>query len=194
MGNVKIVGLSGSLSASSRTLSLVRLAAAQIAREASRSGRQVEVEIVDIGALEGIGNVRLRSGAGAAEEAALRAVEGADLLVAGSPIYKGSYSGLFKHFVDLLDYRGLDGVPVALLATGGSERHALVIEHQLRPLFAFFQARPLGTGVFFTEREFDGEKVVEGVSSQRFDRLVEEAAQAIEARLASPRAGVGVAA
>ena len=46
--------------------------------------------------------------------------------------------------------------PVPLAATGGSDRHALVIDHQLRPLFSFFQARTLPLGVYASEQDFAG--------------------------------------
>lgn len=157
------------------------------------AGLATTAELIDIAALEGIGALRTRP-ASEAIEAALRAVEEADFLIVGSPVYKGSYSGLFKHFVDFLDYRGLVGVPVALLATGGSERHALVIEHQLRPLFAFFQAQPLGTGAFFTESDFANGIVSPGPAQERFARVVEEAVHALTTRRRPPRAAVEKAA
>lgn len=182
MGSIKIVGLSGGLSVPSRTLSLVELTVARIAASAADASLRVQSEVIDIAALPEIGGLRARPADGTPEEAALLAVESADLLVAGSPVYKGSYSGLFKHFIDLVDYRALTGVPVALVATGGSDRHALAIEHQLRPLFAFFQAQPLGTGIFFTEREFADGAVAEGAPEQRFRQLVTEAVQALRAR------------
>ena len=113
----------------------------------------------------------------------MRAVETADLLVVGSPVYKGSYTGLFKHFIDFIDYRALIGTPVALLATGGSERHALVIEHQLRPLFAFFQARPLGTGIFLTDRDLANGEIADPVLEARFGQLIREGVEALSPRL-----------
>lgn len=190
---LKIVGLSGGLSSPSRTLALVQHALARIAAGAEAAGLATTTQLVDIAALDGIGALRSRP-APEDVEAALQAVEGADFLVVGSPVYKGSYSGLFKHFVDFLDYRGLIGLPVALLATGGSERHALVIEHQLRPLFAFFQAHPLGTGAFFTERDFAEGAVAAGPAEQRFERLVEEAVHALAARHKAHHPAIGKAA
>ncbi len=190
---LSIVGLSGGLSSPSRTLALVDLALDRIAAAARATGLPATTRLIDIAALDGIGALRARP-APAAVEAAFEAVEGADFLVVGSPVYKGSYSGLFKHFVDFLDYRGLIGLPVALLATGGSERHALVIEHQLRPLFAFFQAQPLGTGAFFTERDFADGAVAAGPAEQRFERLIEEAVHALAARHRAHRHAVGKAA
>ncbi len=171
-----IVGLSGGLSRPSRTLSLVSAVTNRIAQV---SGGYTT--IVDVAALPEIGNLRARVEARPEVEAAFRAVEGARLLVVGSPVYKGSYSGLFKHFVDFIDSGALVGTPVALLASGGSDRHALVVEHQLRPLFAFFQAQPLGTGLFVTEREIVGGELEGDPLRARLARLVDEAAAALRA-------------
>jgi FMN reductase len=87
-------------------------------------------------------------------EQELAAVEQADVLVVSTPVYRGSYTGLFKHFFDFIHEDALIDKPVLLAATGGSERHALVIDHQLRPLFSFFQARTLPLGVYATDQDF----------------------------------------
>ncbi|MET0772412.1 MAG: CE1759 family FMN reductase, partial [Candidatus Limnocylindrales bacterium] len=72
----------------------------------------------------------------------------ADGIIAVTPIFSASYSGLFKTFFDVLEMDALRGTPVALAATGGSERHSLALEHALRPLFAYLGATPVPTGVF----------------------------------------------
>jgi FMN reductase len=87
-------------------------------------------------------------------ERELAAVEQADVLVVATPVYRGSYTGLFKHFFDFIHEDALIDTPGLLAATGGSERHALVIDHQLRPLFSFFQARTLPLGVYATDKDF----------------------------------------
>ncbi len=94
--------------------------------------------------------------------AALDAVAGADLLVVATPIYRGSYTGLFKEFFDLVPQDALAGTPVLLAAGGGDDQHSLAIDHQLRPLFAFFRAVSLPVGVYarsadFTDRRISGE-------------------------------------
>jgi FMN reductase len=76
----------------------------------------------------------------------LAAVEAADALIVGTPVYRASFTGLFKHFFDFVEQTALVDVPVLLAASGGSDRHALVLEHQLRPLFSFFQAQTLPIG------------------------------------------------
>ena len=76
------------------------------------------------------------------------------MLVVATPVFRGSYTGLFKHFFDFVHQDALIDKPVLLAATGGSERHALVIDHQLRPLFSFFQARTLPLGIYATDKDF----------------------------------------
>ena len=78
------------------------------------------------------------------------------MLVAASPVYKASYTGLFKHLFDLIDPKLLEGRPVLVAGTGGSDRHALVIEHQLRPLFAFFNANTLPISLYAINTDFVG--------------------------------------
>lgn len=78
----------------------------------------------------------------------LEKVRTADGLVAVTPIFSGSYSGLFKSFMDIVDPDALRGVPVLLGATAGTPRHSLALEHALRPLFSYLHADVVGTAVF----------------------------------------------
>ena len=78
----------------------------------------------------------------------LETVEAADALIVVSPTFSASYSGLFKMFFDVLDDQALAGKPVLLGATGGTERHSLVLDFALRPLFAYLKALPVPTGVY----------------------------------------------
>jgi FMN reductase len=85
---------------------------------------------------------------------AIAGVSSADLLVVATPVYKGSYTGLLKLFVDFLGQDELVDTPIVLAATGGSELHSLVIEHELRPLFGFFRARTLPHAVYARGADF----------------------------------------
>jgi FMN reductase len=171
----RIVAIAGSLSIPSRTRLVVADVAARIA---ARSGGVVT--LVDVAELAAELGQSFARPAGRAVEAGLRAIEQADLIVAGSPVYKGSYSGFFKHLVDLVDYRALAGVPVALLATGGSDRHALAVEHQMRPLFGSFDAHTLPTAVFVVDRDIGADgQVADQRLAARIETLVREAAGAI---------------
>ncbi|MBP2436169.1 FMN reductase [Microbacterium amylolyticum] len=75
-------------------------------------------------------------------------VENADALIAVSPIFSTSYSGLFKSWIDVLDREALVGTPVLLGATAGTPRHSLAIDYAMRPLFTYLHAEPVSTGVF----------------------------------------------
>ncbi len=85
---------------------------------------------------------------------AITAVEEADAILAVSPTYQASYSGLFKMFVDLLPENAMTGKPVLLSATGGTGRHSLVVDHALRPLFAYLGALPAPTAIYATTQDW----------------------------------------
>jgi FMN reductase len=173
----EIVAIVGSPTPHSRTRNLVTELQGRIVSETGAFAR-----LVDIAELVPYLMVRSREETSPILEEALRAVEQADLLLIGTPVYKGSYTGLFKHFVDLVDYRSLAGVPVALLAMGGSDRHALVIDHQLRPLFGFFNAQTLPTGVFVSEGSYTGGCISDPMLQNRISTLVRESVDAIKIR------------
>jgi FMN reductase len=81
-------------------------------------------------------------------QAAIERLAAADGVIAATPVYKAGISGLFKSFVDLLDNDLVVAKPVLLAATGGSARHALVIDDQMRPLFAYLRALALPTSIY----------------------------------------------
>jgi FMN reductase len=149
---LRVVAVSGGLQRPSKAAGLAEHLLGLIADEFP-----CETRLVELGQLapQLAGAVR-RSQLPDAAEDALAAVEQADVLVVVTPVYRGAYTGLFKHFFDFIDQDALVDTPVLLGATGGSERHALVIDHQLRPLFSFFQARTLPLGIYATDKDFDG--------------------------------------
>lgn len=178
-----IAGLAGSPSIPSRTRLLVQTAIDRIIAQTGAASR-----LVDLAELVPHLGIRSRAEAPAPVEEALRLIEGADLLIVGTPVYKGSYTGLFKHLIDLIDYPALLGTPVGLLATGGSDRHALVVEYQLRPLFTFFGAKTLPTAVFVPEKSIHNGWVEEAGCAARLDQMIAEAVHEVglaRSRLAS---------
>ncbi len=117
---------------------------------------------------------------------AIKAIEQADFLIVGSPIFRAGIPGLLKHLFDLVDMNALNGTPVLLAATGGSQRHALVIEHQLRPLFSFFQALTLPIGVYATPEDIQDGEITSEALQQHIQRTVNLAApvlQGVQAQL-----------
>lgn len=110
---------------------------------------------------------------------ALGAVERSDLLIATSPVFRGSYSGVFKTFVDLLDGQAITGKPVLLGAAGGTVRHTLVIDQALRPLFAFMGAVLAPVGVYASTAEWTLERLPTTALAERADRAAAELARLV---------------
>ncbi|BEP64624.1 FMN reductase (plasmid) [Variovorax sp. V213] len=178
----KIVAVSGGLQRPSRTLALVEelLDGLTVARPA-------ETRLIELGQLvPKFGGVLQRGQLPVEVEQALRDVESADLLLVASPIYRGSYTGLFKHFFDFVHHESLIDVPVLLAATGGSDRHALAIDHQLRPLFSFFQAHTLPVGVYATDKEFENYRVSGEALRARIALAIERALPVLRQRAHAP--------
>ncbi|MEU8757633.1 FMN reductase [Streptomyces sp. NPDC048659] len=101
-------------------------------------------------------------------QGAIDAVTGADGVIAVTPVFTASYSGLFKSFFDLIDPSALTGVPVLIGATGGTSRHSLVLDHALRPLFAYLRALTVPTGVYAASEDWGsgGDEYTEGLPSR----------------------------
>ncbi|HEV6955238.1 MAG TPA: NAD(P)H-dependent oxidoreductase [Promicromonospora sp.] len=154
---LRVVAVNGSPSEKSKTVGLVDVVLGTLEKALAPHGVAVEARRIDVyrlgpdftGALE-------RDRVAPAVEEVLRQAEQADLLVAATPVFRGSYTGLFKHFFDLVDQYALANKPVLLAATGGGEHHALVLEHALRPLFGFFQSLTVPVAVFASSGDFDG--------------------------------------
>lgn len=169
---LRIVGISGNPGLPSRTRVLTETLVASLVEATLGEGHVIDLS--ELGTV--FGSAAYRRLLPLPAEAVLRRIEEADVLVVASPVYRGSYAGLFKHVFDLLGQDALAGKPVVLAATGGSERHALVIEHQLRPLFGFFRAQTVPTGVYASESDFDGYALVNPALRQRIALAVDEAA------------------
>lgn len=179
---LRLVGVSGGLQRPSKSAALTTHLMDLIADETP-----CQRQLVELGQLapELSGAVG-RSQLPAAVEQQLAAVEQADVLVVATPVFRGAYSGLFKHFFDFVQPDALIDKPVLLAATGGSERHALVIDHQLRPLFSFFQARTLPLGVYASDQDFVDYQLRAQALIQRAQLAVQRAWPLIELGRSQP--------
>ncbi|AKU14661.1 FMN reductase [Luteipulveratus mongoliensis] len=90
----------------------------------------------------------------AALESAFETVSAADGVIAVSPAFNASYAGLFKSFFDVLPEEALSGMPVLMGATGGTERHSLVLDHAMRPMFSYLHALVAPTAVYAATDDF----------------------------------------
>lgn len=168
---LKLVAVSGAPNAPSKTEALLTQIVARLQQHI-----RVEVDYVKLSEIGHLLNGVARRDLLAVEiQQALDKIESADALLVASPIYRASYTGLFKHLFDFIDQFALVDKPVLLAATGGSERHALVLDHQFRPLFSFFQAQTLPIGVFATDKDFDNYQITNTLLLERIELAVTRA-------------------
>jgi FMN reductase len=165
MSKLNVVAVSGNVSSPSRTLVLAREIAAAIGNY-ERIKSDI-IEIAEIGPL--IGSAFFRKELPREAEAVIKLIERADILIAATPVYRASYTGLFKHLFDFVDQDALVDVPIILAATAGSSRHALMLEHELRPLFSFFRAYTVPTGIYATEADFENYQINNKSLAERID-------------------------
>lgn len=172
-GKPSVVVVNGSPRSLSRTGALLNLLVQEIARKVD-----VDVQVVSIAAIGNHFGTEFKVAELAPDlQSAIRHIENADLIVAGSPIYRASYSGLFKHLFDLVDRDSLKGTPVLLAATGGTPLHGLALDTQFRALFAFFQALTLPQSVYALDIDFNGERLI---NEELVERVRSAAALAAE--------------
>ena len=192
--NYTVAVVSAGLSEPSSTKLLADRLAQAVRRAGAGQGLRIDVVDVPLRALaRPIADTFLTGFAPPALQSALDAVHGADAVIAVTPVFNASYSGLFKSFFDIADPQGFAGKPVLLAATGGSSRHSLVLDHALRPLFAYLKAEPVATGVFAATADFGSDSdAAEGLDRriERAGRQVVSALAAATPSVARPAAGV----
>ncbi|OEJ40016.1 oxidoreductase [Streptomyces agglomeratus] len=171
---MKLVVVSAGLSVPSSTRLLAdRLAEATRTSLGDADVPAVEVPVVDVSAVEvpvvdvrvvevrelatAIANHLVTGFPSPVLSDAIDAVTEADGLIAVTPVFSASYSGLFKSFFDLIDNTALAGKPVLIAATGGTARHSLVLEHAMRPLFAYLRALVVPTAVYAASEDWGSE-------------------------------------
>ena len=179
----RIAVISAGLSNPSSTRMLAdRLADASVKQLAER-GIETEVDVFELrDYAHDITNNLLTGFAPPALESMLDAVVSADAIIAVTPIFSTSYSGLFKSFIDVLDPDALTGKPVLIGANAGTARHSLAIDYAIRPLFAYLHAEAVATGVFAASSDWGGSADRVAPLSERVDRGARELAEAVARR------------
>lgn len=169
----RIVVVAAGLSDPSSTRLLGDLLADATTEALATRGIDAAVETVDLRPLAHALTDQLLTGFATGELAsAEEAVAQADAVIAVTPVFSASYSGLFKTFFDVLDKDALDGKAVLIAATAGTARHSLVLEHALRPLFSYLHAVVVPTGVFAATDDFG----TDGALQKRIERAATELA------------------
>lgn len=179
----RIAVVSAGLSNPSSTRMLADRLAAATLRELEERGIEAQVDTVELRDLaHDITNNLLTGFAPTELESAINTVVSADALIAVTPIFSTSYSGLFKSFIDVLDPDALTDMPVLIGANAGTARHSLAIDYAIRPLFAYLHAAPVSTGVFAASSDWGAKADDVAPLSKRVDRGARELAEAIAQR------------
>jgi FMN reductase len=174
-----VVVSAGASDPSSTAMLADRLAARTVAAAASH-GAEIAVTTIELRAMANeIGAALVSQNLGPKLTAAVEALGAADGVIAATPIYKAGVSGLFKGFFDVLDNDLLIGKPVALAATAGTARHALVVDEAMRSLFAYMRTLTIPTAVFAATEDWSG-----GGLEKRLERAATELAILIESAFA----------
>jgi len=184
-----LVVVSAGLSQPSSTRLLADRLSAAVDRHLRAAGIEPQIEVVELrdqakdlvnNLLAGFPSPRL--------QAALDAVLAADGLIAVTPIFSASYSGLFKLFFDLVERDGFAGKPVLIAATGGTARHSLALEHAMRPLFAYLNAAVVATAVYAATEDWGRSgAAAEDSLVERIDRAALELSVAMSVRGSAAR-------
>jgi FMN reductase len=144
-----LVVVSGGTSDPSSTRLLADRTAQRVAVVAERRGATVRTRVIDLRELAADITTALTSQLVTPKlQQAIDALGLADGLIAAAPVYKAGPSGLFTSFFHVLDNDLLIGKPVVLAATAGTARHALVVDDQMRSLFAYLRTLPVPTSLF----------------------------------------------
>ena len=172
--------VSGGLGTPSSTRLLADRLTADTVEALRARGEDTTVEVVELRAhardladnlVTGFPNQALRT--------AVDTVTGADGLIAVTPNFSASYSGLFKTFFDVLDTDALVGRPVLLGATAGTARHSLALEHAVRPLFSYLRAVTVPTAVFAASEDWAGGNRSDRGLADRIERAGNELADLV---------------
>ncbi len=167
---MKLLGLSGSptRNTASRTLSSVK----QAVEFAQQQDASIEMETINVRDLD----IVLCDGRDPAlyeddTKTLIDKIVAADALILGTPIYRGSYTGILKNVFDVIPNDALVGKPVGIVVTGSTQHHYLAIEHEIKPLLGFFHAHALPGGVYLTREHFNDSVLVDEGALERLKQL-----------------------
>ncbi|MGO1506510.1 MAG: FMN reductase [Microbacteriaceae bacterium] len=180
MAERRIAVISAGLSNPSSTRMLADRLAAETVKQLVERDIEATIDVIELRDLaHGITDNLLTGFAPAALESAINSVYSADALIAVTPIFSTSYSGLFKSFIDVLDPDALTGKPVLIGANAGTPRHSLAIDYAIRPLFAYLHAEAVSTGVFAASSDWGGGGDDVAPLSARVEKGAGELAEAV---------------
>ena len=171
----RITVISAGLGVPSSSRLLADQLAASAERQLAAAGYAVDIDVVELRDLAvDIANNFVTGYAAPRLAEVIAGVEASDGVIAVSPVFSASYSGLFKSFIDVLDPKALEGKAVLLGATAGTDRHQMVLDFAMRPLFTYLRTRITATAVFAGPQDWGNNDDGGSPLSVRVDRAAGE--------------------
>jgi FMN reductase len=186
----RITVLSAGLGVPSSSRLLADQLAASTERQLAAAGYAADVDVVELRDLAvDIANNFVTGYAAPKLAGVISGVEASDGIIAVSPVFSASYSGLFKSFIDVLDPKSLEGKAVLLGATAGTDRHQMVLDFAMRPLFTYLRTRTAPTAVFAGPQDWGNNDDGGSALSVRIDRAAGEFVGLLQGAQPQPRQG-----
>lgn len=184
----RITVLSAGLGVPSSSRLLADQLAASAERRLAAAGYAADIEVVELRDLAvDIANNFVTGYAAPKLAGVIAGVEASDGIIAVTPVFSASYSGLFKSFIDVLDPKLLEGKAVLLGATAGTDRHQMVLDFAMRPLFTYLRTRTAPTAVFAGPQDWGNNDDGGSALSARIDRAAEEFVGLLQGSQPQPR-------
>lgn len=174
-----LTAITAGLSTPSSTRQIAEQIAQATSERLTEGGRETDISVIELRDLAADLASAMTSGGLLTPQLqlAIERVTQSDGLILVTPVFKASYSGLFKMFFDALDAQAIVGTPTVIAATAGSPRHSLVLDYSLRPLLSYLRATIMPTGIFAATEDFGGDQ--SGALTKRIDKAGGELAQAV---------------
>ncbi|MFF2030520.1 FMN reductase [Arthrobacter sp. NPDC058192] len=177
----RITVISAGLGVPSSSRLLADQLAASTERQLAAAGHAADIEVVELRDIAvDIANNFVTGYAAPRLAEVIAGVEASDGIIAVSPVFSASYSGLFKSFIDVLDPKSLEGKAVLVGATAGTDRHQMVLDFAMRPLFTYLRARITPTAVFAGPQDWGNNDDGGSPLSVRVDRAAGEFARLLQ--------------
>jgi FMN reductase len=165
-----LVVVSAGTSDPSSTRMLADRTAQRVVALAAERGTAVRTRVIDVRELAADVTTALTSQLIRPNlQQAVDALGAADGIIAAAPVYKAGPSGLFTSFFNVLDNDLLIGTPTVLAATAGTSRHALVVDDQMRSLFAYLRALPVPTSLFAAPEDWGDDALDKRIGRAAFE-------------------------
>src|ERR1700730_5005935 len=169
----RLVLVSAGTSDPSSTRLLADRTADRVKALAARRGHEVTVGVIELREISADISTALVSQLVTPKlQQAITALAGAHGITAAAPVYKAAPSGLFTSFFDVLDNDLLIGKPVVLAATAGTARHALVVDDQMRALFAYLRTLPVPTSLFAAPEDWGDPSLNKRIDRAAFELVL----------------------